>query len=246
MCLFTDAMGRLPSIPDKSMFRAVEQTFKDYHVHNKEFRLSASNAKTEHAILDWKEMQRLLRIGLGLPESTSSPSDEAESSNRREDHNFERLKAHIMPLSKAPTFEQARNEWKVIGVHIEKEWDACPCGQPIKELCFLENKVTKQRTYVGNICVNRFMGIETGSLLDGMKKIMKDPSANANTDVIEYAKSNGYLFEQEYEFLMETRRKRKLSAKQEQWKIRINQRILQQSIVSKRKVVHSSGNAIKN
>lgn len=232
MCLFTDAIERLPPIPDERMARAVEQTLADYYVQHKEFRFSASKAKVEHAIDNWKEMQRLLRIALGLPETPSTPE---RNSSRRDDHNFERLKAHIMPLSMAPTFEQARNEWKVIGVHIERNWDACPCGQPIKELCFLENKITKQRTYVGNICVNRFMGIETGNLLEGLKKIMKEPSANANTDVIEYAKNNGYLFEKEYTFLIETRRKRKISAKQEQWKIRINQRILQQSIVSKDK-----------
>lgn len=213
MCAFSDAIKRLPTIHDERMMRAVEQTLKNYYVDHKEFRLSAADAKTENGIEDWKEMQRLLRIGLDLPTSPSAPSDQREEQGD----------------------EQAKNEWKVIGVHIEKEWNECPCGQPIKELCFLENKITKKRTYVGNICVNRFMGIETGSLLDGMKKIMKDPSANANTDVIEYAKSNGYLFEQEYEFLMKTRLKRKLFAKQEQWKIRINQRILQQSIVSKRK-----------
>lgn len=236
MCLYSDATNRLPIIPDERMALAVKQTLADYYIENKPFRPSAAQAKTDHAIEDWHEMQRLLRIGLGLPgTSSTTDSKSGQKPGRREDHNFERLKAHIMPLSRAATFEQARSEWKVIGAHIEHEWDECPCGQPIKELCFLENKVTKQRTYVGNICVNRFMGIETGNLLSGLKKIIKDHSANANTDVIEYAKSNGYLFDQEYRFLMETRRKRKLSPKQEQWKVRINQRILQQSIVSKGK-----------
>lgn len=209
---------------------AVMQTLEGYYTKSKSFRESALQAKADYAIDDWHEMQRLLRIGLGLAEVPPAPESD---SGQRGDHNFERLKAHIMPLSKAATFEQARAEWAVIGAQLEEDWDVCPCGQPIKELCFLENKITKQRTYVGNVCVNRFMGIETGNLLSGLKKIMKDHSANANTDVIEYAKRNGYLFEQEYDFLMDTRRKRVLSTKQEQWKIRINQRILQQSIVFK-------------
>lgn len=230
MSLFTEAVTRLPRIDDERMARAVEQTLSEHYIKNRPFRESAMQAKVDHAIDNWDEMKRLLRIGLGLPEA---PGDNGIRPHSREDHNFERLKAHIMPLSKATTFELARNEWKVIGAHIEHDWDECPCGQPIKELCFLENKITKHRTYVGNICVNRFMGIETGNLLSGLKKIMKDHASNANTDVIEYAKANGYLFDQEYTFLMETRRKRKLSPKQEQWKIRINQRILQQSIVNK-------------
>lgn len=234
MCLFTDAMKRLPHISDESMSSAVRQTLAAYYTEKKSFRFSAAQAKVDYAVGDWNEMQRLLRIGLGLMEASSSPGKDL---SRREDHNFERLKAHIMPLSRAESFEQARSEWKVIGVHIEQDWDECPCGQPIKELCFLENQLTKHRTYVGNVCVNRFMGIETGNLLSGLKKIMKDHSANANIDVIEYAKKNGYLFDKEYDFLMDTRNKRKLSSKTEQWKIRINQRILKQSIVSKKHLV---------
>lgn len=58
------------------------------------------------------------------------------------EHNFERLKAHILPLSKAKDFETARTEWKLIAVEISDEFDNCPCGQEIKEHCYIENTHT--------------------------------------------------------------------------------------------------------
>ena len=64
-------------------------------------------------------------------------------------------------------------------------------------------------TYVGNVCINRFIGIDTGNLFGGLKRIARDRSANANTDLIEHAQKFGYLYEKEYDFLMETRHKRK-------------------------------------
>ncbi|WP_157822842.1 hypothetical protein [Shewanella sp. ALD9] len=51
------------------------------------------------------------------------------------EHNFEKLKEHILPLSNATDFYQAKNEWKLVGVEINEGWDNCPCGQSIKELC---------------------------------------------------------------------------------------------------------------
>jgi len=103
------------------------------------------------------------------------------------EHNFERLKDHIIPLSIADNFDAAKNEWKLIGVELHEELDHCPCGQIIKELCHIENKINGNKTYVGNVCVNRFIGIETGNLFDGIKRISLDNSANANADLIIHA-----------------------------------------------------------
>jgi hypothetical protein len=150
------------------------------------------------------------------------------------DHNFENLKSHIMPLSVSDVFDEARKEWKLIGAAVDDEWSECPCGQKIKEECYLKNKINGKETFVGNVCVNRFMGIDTGQLLQGLKRIAKDPAANANHDVIYYARENGYLFDdKEYNFLLSTANKRKLSEKQRQWKAKINRRILQGLAVSK-------------
>jgi hypothetical protein len=150
------------------------------------------------------------------------------------EHNFERLKAHILPLSKAGAFDIAKTEWKLVSVEISDDFDNCPCGQEIKEHCYIENIYTGHATYVGNVCINRFIGIDTGTLFDGLKRIAEDETANANKDVIEYANERGFLFDKEYVFLMSTRLKRNLSTKQKEWKRRINRRIIQKIVVQKR------------
>ena len=57
-------------------------------------------------------------------------------------HNYERLRDHILPLSRARTFEAARTEWVLESVEISDEFDSCPCGQEIKEHCYIRNTVT--------------------------------------------------------------------------------------------------------
>lgn len=147
------------------------------------------------------------------------------------DHNFEKLKAHILPLSKASDFYNAKNEWKLTGVEIQEDWGNCPCGQSIKEQCYIQNQLNGNETYVGNVCVNQFIGIDTGNLFAGLKRIAKDNNANANEDLIMHAYQLGYIYENEYHFLMQTRRKRKLSDKQLAWKQKINMRIVNKTVV---------------
>ena len=151
-----------------------------------------------------------------------------------ESHNLERLKAHILPLSVSQVFESARSEWDLIFVELSEEPDHCPCGQQILEHCYIRNRLTGQETYVGNVCINRFLKIETGSLFDGLKRIRDDLGANANEAVIEYAQRNGYLFPNEYHFLHDTKRKRKPSGSQLSWKKKINSRILSKTVVRRR------------
>jgi len=116
-----------------------------------------------------------------------------------EQHNFERLKSHILPLSNATDFEAARHEWQLVGVEVSEEWDNCPCGQDIKEHCYIKNTLNGNTTYVGNVCINRFIGIDTGNLFAGLKRIANDPSANANEDLIIHAYRLGYIYdEREY------------------------------------------------
>src|SRR5882757_6218198 len=126
------------------------------------------------------------------------------------EHNFEQLRAHILGLSQARNFDHARRECDLVAIEITEEFDHCPCGQQIKEHCYIRNRLNGNGTYVGNICINRFMGIDTGTLFDGLKRIAQNANANANEAVIEYARNSGYLHEKEYDFLMHTRLKRNL------------------------------------
>lgn len=149
-------------------------------------------------------------------------------------HNFERLKEHILPLSNSKNFQIARTEWILIGVEVSEEFDNCPCGQEIKEHCYIKNKLNGNTTYVGNVCINRFIGIETGNLFAGLKRIAEDDTANPNNALICHAYKFGYIYEKEYNFLMETRLKRNLSPKQIAWKKKINRRIITKTVVQRR------------
>ncbi|MCZ8036451.1 MAG: hypothetical protein O9288_17080 [Novosphingobium sp.] len=133
------------------------------------------------------------------------------------------------------SFGVARQEWSLVAVEISDEFDECPCGQEIKEHCYIRNRLNGNETYVGNVCINRFIQIDTGNLFDGLKRIAKDLTANANSDLIEHAYRMGYLYsEKEYTFLKQTMRKRKLSTAQIDWKVKINRRIVGQTVVRRR------------
>lgn len=150
------------------------------------------------------------------------------------EHNFERLKTHILTMSKSPDFATAKSEWQLVGIEVSEEFDHCPCGKEIKEHCYIKNNLTRHTTYVGNVCINRFIGINTGNLFQGLKRISKDSTANANADLINHAYKFGYIYDSEYKFLMETRLKKKLSAKQLEWKEKINRRITNKTVVQRR------------
>jgi hypothetical protein len=147
--------------------------------------------------------------------------------------NFAKLKAHIISLSNSNRFHLAKNEWVLKDFELNEEWDKCPCGKDIKELCHLENQLNGNTTYVGNVCVKQFLEIDTGNIFSGLRRINKDIDANANRDLIVHAYECGYIYEKEYQFLMETRLKRNLSEKQIAWKKKINLRILNQTVVRK-------------
>ena len=147
--------------------------------------------------------------------------------------NFEKLREHILPLSNSQEFHTAKNEWKLVGIEIQENWGNCPCGQSIKELCYIQNQLNGNKTYVGNVCVNQFLGIQTGNLFAGLKRIATDVTANANEDLVTHSYNLGYIYEREYKFLMDTKRKRKLSVKQQAWKEKINRRIVNKMVVRK-------------
>jgi hypothetical protein len=149
-------------------------------------------------------------------------------------HNFEALRAHIIPFSVSQDFSTACLEWTLQSIEISEEWDSCPCGKDIKEHCYIHNRLTGASTYVGNVCINRFMGLDTKPLFAGLKRIKQNWEAAPNEALIAHAMSKGYLYGSEPEFLVRTARKRILSERQMAWRMKINRRILSQTIVARR------------
>jgi len=148
---------------------------------------------------------------------------------------LEALSEHIVGLSSADEFETAKHEWRVSHVvMLDYPDDHCPCGQLIKELCYIHNDATDEETYVGNVCVKRFMGIDTGNLFSGLKRIIDNNRATPNFDVIDYADEHGFLYGKEYSFLISIRGKRALSEKQSGWLRKINRRIVERITVTRK------------
>jgi hypothetical protein len=140
--------------------------------------------------------------------------------------NFKRLKEHILSLSHADDWELAVKEWQLIGV-FRSDPTSCPCGQrPIVELCWLRNRVTRHETYVGNVCVDRFLGIDARLIFAAIRRITDDIEKSLNDDAIVFFRERGLLTRWEYTFLEDTRLKRNLSGKQLDQRVRINKKVL--------------------
>lgn len=148
-------------------------------------------------------------------------------------HNLERLKAHILPLSVSDNFRVARQEWKLVDIEIREEGGRCPCGQRIVEHCHLKNGLNGNETHVGNVCVQKFLEINTEGLFEGLRRIAINDNANPSDALIDHAFRSGYLYGiDEYLFMKEVRSRRKLSPKQARWRQKINGRILRKTVVS--------------
>lgn len=144
-----------------------------------------------------------------------------------EGYNFQQLRAHILPLSRAATWEVAVREWSLVGIHEADEPASCPCGHfPIVEICSIHNSITGQSTEVGNVCVKRFLGLRSDLIFTAIKRIRKDPSKSLNADAITFFFERSLLNSWEYQFCQNTMRLRNLSPAQLAKRLDINRKVL--------------------
>lgn len=146
--------------------------------------------------------------------------------------NFLKLKAHILKSENKSDFNEARKEWMLDYIVVTEVSGSCPCGQKIKEHCHLKNKLNQKTTFVGNVCVHRFIEIDARPIFRGLKAVQKSNIAKPNVALIEYANGRGFLYgENEFDFLQNIKRKRSLSEAQESWLTKINRRIVGEIVV---------------
>lgn len=142
-------------------------------------------------------------------------------------HNFRQLREGILALSQASDWEVARKEWSLVDISEADEPDTCLCGHfPIIEICQIANRVTGQRTEVGNRCVKRFLGFRSDLIFAAIKRIRKDITKSLNADAIAFFNERGLLTTWEYGFLQDTMQKRALSPAQSTTRQRINEKVL--------------------
>lgn len=142
--------------------------------------------------------------------------------------NQETLRYEILQRSRAKDWDTALAEWDLHRIEFTslREPEVCLCGHfPIIELCYLLNRHNGVEVLVGNVCVQKFLGIPSDTLFRGAKRIMLDPAKAASQGVIDYARRHDWITGWERTFCEDTMRKRNLSPAQLSKRIEINQRI---------------------
>jgi len=135
----------------------------------------------------------------------------------------------ILELSEADIWEEAKLEWKLVRIDFarKEEGESCLCGKtPICELCRITNSLNGNSTQVGNVCINKFTDLPSNLIFTNIKKVFKDVDKSFNEVTTEYIYEKDWINEWEYDFLIDTERKRKLSNKQYKKRVSINSKIL--------------------
>lgn len=145
-------------------------------------------------------------------------------------HNFQILSARLLELSNSKVWAHARHEWRLDRVeNLEdgEDFETCMCTHhPIKELCYLRNVVNNNEAMVGNVCVNKFMGLGSEVIFASLRRIRKDVSCGISVLLANYALKHKLISQWEHTFSLDNIGRRKLSLKQHTKREEINRRLL--------------------
>jgi hypothetical protein len=138
-----------------------------------------------------------------------------------------KLTEEIINRSESETWDLAKLEWSLYQIYEAAEPERCLCGHfPIIEICTLRNKLNGQFATVGNCCVKKFIGLPSDLIFQAVKRVRKDNKKSLNVEAIQHAYDKGWINEWEYNFSIDTMRKRNLSQKQLQTRIMVNTKML--------------------
>ena len=144
-----------------------------------------------------------------------------------EGYNFKNLSAHIIKLSIAKDWPQAKLEWELFTVWDSEEPTTCPCGHyPIMERCTIANRLNGKMTEVGNVCVKKFMNIRADQIFASVKRIKEDNDKSLSAQALDFFHQRSIISKKDYDFSLDTLRKRNLSEKQLDWRHGINAKVL--------------------
>lgn len=138
-----------------------------------------------------------------------------------------KLTTEIINRSQSKVWDIAKLEWSLYQIYEADEPETCLCGHfPIIEICTLQNKLNGQFATVGNCCVKKFIGLPSDLIFQAVKRVRKDNQKSLNAEAIQHAFGKGWINEWEYNFSIDTMRKRNLSAKQLQTRMKVNDKML--------------------
>ena len=138
-----------------------------------------------------------------------------------------KLTEEIINRSQSKVWDKAKMEWSLHEIYEADEPEICLCGHfPIIEICTLKNKLNGKFARVGNCCVKKFIGLRSDLIFRAFKRVREDIQKSLNAEAIKHAYDKGWINEWEYEFSIDTMRKRILSAKQLKARMQINKKML--------------------
>ena len=132
----------------------------------------------------------------------------------------------IIKRSESKIWDTAKLEWYLNDIELSYDFSSCLCSHPIKELCFIRNKLNSSDAIVGNCCVTKFFNFGTKTIFKSIKKITKDKSKSFNSVDLIFLFNNKKITEWEYNFYSDIINKKKLSPRQKEKKIQVNEKIL--------------------
>lgn len=133
----------------------------------------------------------------------------------------------IIKNSVSKNWDEAKLEWELDSIYTTEESETCICGHfPIKEICHIRNKKSGERLTVGNCCVKMFMGATSDLIFKAKKRVIKNNEKSFNLEAINFCFEKSIINEWEKEFYINIMKKRVLSEKQKQTKLKINEKIL--------------------
>ncbi len=148
------------------------------------------------------------------------------------------LPKRIIELSESKDWANAVKEWRLSGIELleEGEYEKCLCGHtPIRELCTIVNRRNYQVAIVGNVCIQKFDAKDPAHAIFGMaplifqaaQRILAHPRhASANEALIKLAGRCKIFSSRDMEFYYDIWRKQRLTPPQEQYKARLNHKLL--------------------
>lgn len=157
-----------------------------------------------------------------------------------EESSFNKLQQEIILESNSDNWTEAKLEWGLKSIY-QEEGRECLCGKfPIKNICVLENIYNKKTLEVGNVCVKKFLGINTGqNIFTAINRCYKDLSASMGKEAFHYmiyqskimkASNDCKLTAWDIKFYENTYSKRKLSGKQNKFRVIINKKFLKYTV----------------
>ena len=79
---------------------------------------------------------------------------------------------------------------------------------------------------MGIVASKKFIGLPSDKIFQSVKRVRKDNTKSLNAEALTHAHKKGWINDWEYKFSIDTMRKRNLSEKQLQTRIKVNEKML--------------------